>query len=333
MSDAGAIDRQLRMLRILASRRLGVTVEQLKAELGVSLKTVRRDLDRFRKAGFPLREETEDHGRRRWFLSGESITGSGLGFDEAFALVLAARSIGSLHATALGDAADSAIAKLRTGLSETVLDYCDRLARAIALIHPKQVDYGDKADIIEQLLLGREDHWNVYIAYQSRNSTEPTSYGISPYAIRHYQNSLYVIGYSEMHSEIRTFKVDRISEAEVTEFPFTIPADFDADEYLSSAFGIYAGASAVTVRVRFAATAARAITESQWHLSEQIEPQSDGSVIASYQVALTPELTAWLLSIGPDARVLEPAELIEDIRGQARAITAKYEPSTKEQDS
>ncbi len=96
-NPSGTIDRQLRLLRILASRRLGATGDDLSGELGISLKTICRDLNRFRDAAFPLTETIESHGRRRWRLDGDSVTGAGLGLDEAFALELAASSIGSVQ--------------------------------------------------------------------------------------------------------------------------------------------------------------------------------------------------------------------------------------------
>ena len=253
--ESGTLSRQLRLMRILASRRLGVTVEELASEFGVSSKTIRRDLNRFREVGFPLDEAIEEHGRRRWSMSGESITGTGLSFDEAFALLLATQTIGSLDGTEIGEAARSAVAKLRSGLSESVLAYCDRLSQSISLIQSRGVDYADKADILETILLSHEECFNVFIAYQSRRSTEPISYPIAPYAIRQYQNSVYVIGHSDQHGEVRCFKLDRISEAEKTTFPFTLPSGFDAEEHLASAFGIFGG-EAEQVRIKIAASAA-----------------------------------------------------------------------------
>ncbi|MGB7324637.1 MAG: WYL domain-containing protein, partial [Rubripirellula sp.] len=313
MSERSTIDRQLRLLRILSSRRLGVTVVDLNDELGVSLKTIRRDLTRLQDAGFPLTEQSEDHGRRRWSLApaAANLTGAGLGFDEAFALLLSAGAIGSLGGTTLGQAAASAVAKLRSGLSENVLRYCDRLARSVVLTECRDVDYGDKADIVEQILLGHEDRKNVFIAYHSRSSTEPVTYPISPYAIRKYQNAVYVIGNSEQHNEIRTFKLDRISEADVTKVPFQIPANFDADQYLSTGFGIFAGTDPVEVKIRLAPESARFIAESKWHATQQLAPQPDGSQIATYNVSITPELIGWILSIGPDAKVIQPDALAD----------------------
>ena len=312
------------LLNLLTSRRHGLTVAELKDYFNVSLKTIRRDLKRLQECGFPLSETTEDHGRRRWTLSGNKIAGAGLGFDEAFALLLLVGSLGSLAKTEIGKAAISAVKKLRSGLSDNVLAYCDRYARTIALQQPRTVDYSDKSDILVQLVMSLEEHKNVFITYQSRRSTEPISYPISPYAIRHYQNSLYVIGFSEQHNEIRTFKVDRISAAEKTDFPYTIPSGFCVEDYLAPCFGVYGGQERIELVIRFSSDATRAVTESKWHPSQQVEMQGDGTAIATYQVANTPELRGWLLSFGSDIKILSPTTVAQQIQAEATTIAKQY---------
>ncbi|TWU56376.1 HTH domain protein [Rubripirellula tenax] len=328
MKELGTTERQLHLLRLLQNRRQGVTVDDLSRQFGVSLKTVRRDLVRLRDAGFPIQEATEAHGRHRWSMHGESTTGAGLAFDEAFALALSTQCIGSLAGTEIGDAARSAMAKLRSGLCERTLDYCDRLARSITLLQSRGVDYADKADILEQILLGHEERRNVFIAYHSRGSTEPLTYPISPYAIRQYQNAVYIIGHSEQHDEVRCFKLDRIVEAERIEFPFTIPATFDADAYLGPAFGIYSG-EPERVEIKIAAAAARPIAESEWHASQEVVHHADGTLTLTMQVAITPELESWILSLGPEAKVIEPESLAEAIAAKATAIAAQYQREVK----
>jgi proteasome accessory factor B len=324
VSETGTIERQLRLLRILASRRLGVTVEELKDEFGVSLKTVRRDLVRLRDAGFPLQERVEDHGRRRWSLQAGDLTGAGLAFDEAFAMLVAVGMLGSLGGTTIGQAAASAVTKLRSGLGESVLRYCDRLARSVAMCESRGVDYSGQAEILEQILRGHEEHKNVFIGYRSRRSTEPLTYPISPYAIRHYRGAIYILAYSEQHDAIRTFKLDRISEAEVTQIPFRMPSDFDADEHLAAGIGIYSGGEPEEIRLRFGPSAARFLTETRWHTSERLQRHADGGATATYTVAITPELIGWILSIGPEVRVLSPDHLADEIAEKATAIANQY---------
>jgi len=70
MGEHSPLVRQWMMLRILSSRHYGVTVKELAEELGVSEKTIRRDLDAFSEAGFPLEETVVEHGRKKWKLAG-----------------------------------------------------------------------------------------------------------------------------------------------------------------------------------------------------------------------------------------------------------------------
>ncbi|MEX1028040.1 MAG: WYL domain-containing protein [Candidatus Paceibacterota bacterium] len=324
MEAPAALDRQLRLLRMLTSRQNGMSVDDLIAETGVSTKTIRRDLERLRAVGFPLNAEVETHGRKRWRMAGDSSTGVGLPYDQAFVLLLAAGALRSLAGTALGEALDLATQKLRSGLSETSVRYCDRLAQTFKLVERASVDYHEHGEILEQILLGHEERKNVFITYHSRRSTEPTSYPISPYAIRLYRDVLYVIAYSEMHDEVRTFKVDRISDAEITQFPFHIRENFDADQHLVSAMGIFTGQQTHRIMIRFAPRAARPLSETRWHPSQQLEQQPDGSTIATYEVAITPELIGWVLSIGRDATVIEPPELVERVQVELEATLDHY---------
>ena len=48
--------RQWTLLRILCARHYGATVRDMAEEMGVSEKTIRRDLDTFERVGFPLTE-------------------------------------------------------------------------------------------------------------------------------------------------------------------------------------------------------------------------------------------------------------------------------------
>ncbi len=323
MPSLPTTERQLQLLRTLAAHRRGCSVADLADRFETSLKTIRRDLTRLRAAGFPLHETTEQHGRRLWSLPGSDLLGGVLGFDEAFALHIAVAAITPLAGTEIGEAAASAMDKLGGGLSATATDYCRRLAGAVVLMHGREVDYSRHGDILAELMRGLEEQRSVYIAYQSRTATEPISYPLHPYAIRVYRAAIYILGHSEQHDAVRHFKLDRMTEAELTQVQFTRPKNFDAEEYLASAFGIFGG-DPVQVTLTIAPAAARPITESRWHASQQTQRHADGSVTLRLCVALTPELVGWIMSIGPDAVVLSPAELIDQVAEQAIAIANRY---------
>jgi predicted DNA-binding transcriptional regulator YafY len=92
MLRCGPLVRQWVLLKTLASRRYGASVQELAAELEVHEKTIRRDLTLFLQAGFPLHEERGPHGRKAWRLK----TAAGhaeisFALDEALALYLGRR--------------------------------------------------------------------------------------------------------------------------------------------------------------------------------------------------------------------------------------------------
>lgn len=67
----GASDRQLYLLEYLATnRRYGVTRAQIKEQLGVVDRTVRRYISRLRDRGWELHEKERDDGARVLLLTG-----------------------------------------------------------------------------------------------------------------------------------------------------------------------------------------------------------------------------------------------------------------------
>jgi predicted DNA-binding transcriptional regulator YafY len=68
--------RQWRLLRLISASRY-LTVSKAAEKLGVSAKTIRRDLSALEQSGFPLYQEVGDAGRflrmdRDWFLERRS---------------------------------------------------------------------------------------------------------------------------------------------------------------------------------------------------------------------------------------------------------------------
>jgi predicted DNA-binding transcriptional regulator YafY len=50
----------------LERARVGVTLDELADESGVTTRTIRRDLEALQAAGVPLVDDTDERGRRRW---------------------------------------------------------------------------------------------------------------------------------------------------------------------------------------------------------------------------------------------------------------------------
>lgn len=326
MSEQPPLVRQWALLRALCARHYGATVKELADTLGASVKTVRRDLETFRQAGFPLEEKVEEFGRKKWRID-PAKTGPGLtfAFDEALALYLARRLLDPLAGTPFWEAAQRAFRKVRATLGAGATKYVDRFAQVFHHTMVGAGDYTKQAEAIEQLMQGIDERKAVFIGYQSLRATEPVSYPIYPYGLVYHRGALYVVGRSPDHQEIRHWKVNRIEWAELQEFPFQLPPDFNLQEHMARSFGVFHGdGEAIRVTVRFAPAVARYVSESRWHASQRLAPQKDGSLVMELELGALEEVKQWLLSFGRHAEVLQPAALRADLAAEAAALLARY---------
>ncbi|TVS12962.1 MAG: WYL domain-containing protein [Planctomycetaceae bacterium] len=201
----------------------GWTVSELADELEVSQKTIRRDLVTFTTVGFPVEETIGIYGRKSyrqdpaWGNPNVAFT-----FDEALALYLGRKFLQPLHGTFVGEAAERALAKIRSSLGSQILRYPDHVGDAFYETSFGVTDYSAHAEILDRLLVGIEDRRVVRITYQSQRATEPVTYDVHPsqQIIDHRDGSLtiefQVFGTVELTSWILSFGQD----AEVLE-----PAD------------------------------------------------------------------------------------------------------------
>lgn len=326
MSEQSPLARQWPLLQLLCARHYGVTLREMAREMGVSEKTIRRDLHLFRDLGFPLDEIAESHGRKAWRMQADGQHPAlSFPFDEAIALYLARRFLEPLAGTPFWTAAHRAFRKIRSSLGKSALDYLQRMAGRLHQTPAGASDYTCKGEVIDQLMLGVEDSRAVFITYHSARSTEPLTYDIHPYGMTFFRGWLYVVGFSCQHETIRHWKVDRMIKAEVTPVPFARPVDFDLAEHFRGSWGIWGGREEVRVRVRFSPAVARYVSEKQWHPTQELEPQPDGSLIAAFQLTATLEIKSWVLSFGPEAEVLEPEELREEILADCERVLTTYQ--------
>lgn len=291
MPSESPLVRQWILLRTLCARRHGSTVKDLAKEMGVSEKTIRRDLDTFLTAGFPLEETVGDFGRKSWLISQtKNQPDIGFTFDEAIALYLGRHFLEPLAGTLFWEAAQRAFRKIRAVLGKGALEYLDHFG---TMFHQTMVgtsDYSKKAALIDELMVGIEDRRMVFITYHSLRSTEPVTYDIHPFGMIYHSHSLYLIGYSPSHDEIRHWKIDRLESSELASERFDPPKDFSLQSHLAESFGIFSGHGNIHIKIHFAAAVARYVEEQRWHQSQILMPQPDGSLLAEFDLNATEEI-------------------------------------------
>jgi proteasome accessory factor B len=316
---------------MLSARRHGLTVREMAHEMKVAEKTIRRDLVLFRKLGFALENTEGDHGRKAWRAAGNWCAPTlNFTFDEAAALYLGRQFMEPLAGTPFWSSAHRAWQKIRASLGETALSYLDRFPRLFHCTAFGAVNYASKAEILDSLTIAIEDHKAAHLTYRSQQATEPVTYEVYPLSLIRHKYALYLLAFAPEHDQVRTYKVARIEDIEVTSFTHQRFRDFDSAEHLAGSFGIFDGDGDITVSVKFLPGAARYVCESKWHRSQAETKHRDGSVTVRFRLSNTVEVKSWVLGFGASAIVLEPESLRAEVAVELEGMLAAYAGSPVE---
>jgi predicted DNA-binding transcriptional regulator YafY len=79
-----------------------------------------------------------------------------------------------------------------------------------------------------------------------------------------------------------------------------------------------------TIRLEFTRDVARYVQESRWHRSQKLTVQKDGSLQAEFLLTDTQEIKRWIMSFGPNARVLEPQDLVKELQRDLQQMVGNY---------
>jgi len=280
--------------------------------------TIYRDLLELEQ-GLPLEQRPEDG---RYFINKTTyISNVRVNLHEALALYLAARHLFRQTRVCQPHVAE-ALGKLATALRQPMTEQLVRASVAVS----RQEDASRLVKVLETLVEGWAEGIKVRIHHQALHGRRAYSYVISPYLIEPsaWGDATYVIGHSDYHSGIATFKVERIEKAVLTTERYEIPKDFDEQELLRHAWGIWYGEEPTTVKLRFSSRVARRVKESIWHLSETVEDTEGGGCIWTARVGEMQEMMPWIRGWGADVEVLEPLELRDRMAGEARRLAEAY---------
>lgn len=287
----------------------------------VSYKTIGRDLDYMR---YELDAPIEYSRTHRGFYYTEEeyrLPAMNIRESDLFAIYLADKLLGQYEGTPIYDSLKSVFSKIEDALPQKITPQATDEQARFTVIPPFSTTI--VPEVLATVFACLRSSTRLSIEYQNPGGL-PVSRQIDPYHGLRYEGDWYVIGYCHLRAEIRTFSLARIVAAKKGETRFTLPADFDYRQLSGSHFGVHWGKEDVVVRIGFTKRVAPYIQERQWHPSQQLEVQGDGTLVLSLSVNHLLELKRWILSWGADAKVLEPSSLAEEIRQTALQIGGLY---------
>jgi proteasome accessory factor B len=266
-------------------------------EVNAAKRMFERDKDVLRDLGIPVElvptdvwevEEGYVIPKDRYYLPEIEFTP-----EELSALYVAAHSIGAL------DEAGQAVRKLQVGAGEGIL----------AGLPDRPLAAGPDVSSERLLAVARAIDERRGVSFDYRPSSgEPGRRRVDPYSLVSRAGQWYLIGLDRDREDVRSFRLSRLQSEPRLEGPASQPPEgFDAREHLKSGpWGV--GEPEVEARVALSPDVA------WWALRgvaglRDVAVRGDGWTEAVVPASRGEGFLSWVLSFGPDAEVLGPADL------------------------
>ena len=136
-------------------------------------------------------------------------------------------------------------------------------------------------------------------------------YSFSPYHMLWNRDSYYVVGYSDNHGKIITFRVDRIAAPEATDLPAEAPPlGYDISVYARAVFSMYDG-PIQTVTLKCENILMNSIID---RFGEDVETVllGDDHFIATVSVSTSPTFYGWVFTFGEKMAILAPEQAVKE---------------------
>ena len=320
--------RASRLLELLVFLQLrgAAPARELADRLGVSVRTVYRDVEALMQAGVPIYTETGRNGGIR-LRTGDRIAGLPLDEAEARAALLAAAPT---IADQLGLPSATATPMLLAAMAPRA-ESAATAARDRLLIEP--ADWFRAPDDIPQLSAIASAVWDsreLRLTYKRHGRA--TDHAVQPLGLILKGDTWYLLGRTRSQAE-RLYRVSRVVDSVVLDHRFERPADFDlveAWEHRKEQFLASIPEYQVTIRLAPEAEALLGmLQEGTPHqpLPTNTERDEHGWALLQLRFERADSASRLLLPLGPQAEVLRPPELRALMAERARGLAAMYDPA------
>ncbi len=325
----------LKFLRLfdLLCRRSGASKAEIAEDIGISERSVYRQIELVDELGFIL-EQFDDpvSNRKRWRLDKKycrktpmlDLPEIRLTPQELIAMSFLRGELGIFQGTELEEYINSAFEKIEHMAPEGMGRALEKYRALILMDSRLSKSLEGKEEIVETLTEAMLQRNTCGVKYHSFSDDREKMFKIAPLHFFEHNGGLYLFVHAPSFDNILTLAVERIYDVWINaDERFKYPENFDPEALLASAFGVVFD-DEIAVKVWFAASQARYISERQWSMDQKITENPDGSIILEMKTSGRYEVKRWIMSYGPDAKVLEPEDLRQEIAADIEEMRKQY---------
>lgn len=285
--------------------------EALAHTFGVSTRTIYRDVLALGEAGVPV---VSVPGRGYSLMPGYFLPPLQFTPPEAVMLTLGLQAVGAAFDPEYAGAALSAQKKLLAALPEDKREEAQHLRDHLRVVPPDDAPQGDSLRVLRVAMLR---HHVVQFAYHKPQyhdpQAAPETRRVYPLGLVHLYGAWLLAAFDPARQAQRTFRLSRMEDVQM------LPEPFHCDPAWQVGPEPTQERRDVTVRLRFAAHLKRALLERPNYF-QTAQKDVQGGLEVTLQVRDVRDILAWVLSWGAGVKVLEPPDLSELVRDEARRI-------------
>ena len=309
-----------RMLQIHAAIQAGKlpNAQTLSVELEVSSRSILRDIDFMRdRLDLPIEYDARNFG----YVYTKPVTAFPalkISEGELFALVVAEKALQQYRGTSFEKPLLSAFKKVSESLPDSISLNLTGWNDSISFKTSAEPILNLK--IFDQLSQATARREQLRLEYRKPGQAEPEERIVDPYHLTNVNGEWYLFGFDHLRKDIRTFVPARILKVQTTGKHFERNAAFSIHQQLQNSFGVHSGKAQIQVVIHFNHRVADYIREKKWHPSQKLKQLENGGVELQLTLSSIVEIERWILSWGGDAKVIQPVELIQNVRKAGQRI-------------
>ncbi len=306
--------RVLQLLGLLQSRRVW-SGDELAERLGVTGRSVRRDVERLRDLGYPV-HASKGRGGGYQLGAGAALPPLLLDPDEAVAMAVCLRVAAGGSVAGVGESALRALSKLDQVMPARLRSQVAAVHHATVTLTSGPSDTPVEPDVLMTLARASRDHEHVNARYVDvRGYT--TQRRLEPYQLVTTGRRWYLLCFDRDRTDWRTLRLDRLADVRTLGSTFTPRAAPDAAGYVRRA--ISSSPYAYVARVRYHAPQ-EVVAQTFSAASVDIAPDGPEACIVTAGADDPERMVPWLAMPGIDFEVLDPPEVVAAVRTVAERL-------------
>ncbi len=151
---------------------------------------------------------------------------------------------------------------------------------------------------------------------------EGALYRVSPYGLIWNSENYYLVAFDSVSEQMRHYRVDKMSQIELTEEKRQGGSEFDVANYAQKHFGMYSG-DEVTMTLRFRRSMVNVVLD-RFGQDVMLIPDGEEHFTVALPLVMSPQFFGWLFGLGDEVQLMSPPAAVEAYQKQLSRVSALY---------